>query len=218
MTSTYEDALISALDVLSAAQSTGSLPAELCSSSRHQLDVELAAVRSGRVMPRSLAVSLTHQLVDSGHHDDAFFHALEILHEAEESQAGVMTLLPRATVRQLRENRIDTLARAGSVLGRFGVLVPAVNVQGETRLGTISFSGRRMVPAFSSRDLFDEWAQATEDAEVVASLVPAAGLGELAPGIDFVLNPFGEGAILTNERRTVDPGEQMPRQARTPLR
>ncbi|OZB86113.1 SseB family protein [Microbacterium sp. 13-71-7] len=218
MTSTYEDALISALDVLSAAQSTGSLPAELCSSFRHQLDVELAAVRSGRVMPRSLAVSLTHQLVDSGHHDEAFSHALEILHEAEESQADVMTLLPRATVRQLRENRIDTLARAGSVLGRFGVLVPAVNVQGETRLGTISFSGRRMVPAFSSRDLFDEWAQAAEVAEVVASLVPAAGLGELAPGIDIVLNPFGEGAILTNERRTVDPGEQMPRQARTPLR
>lgn len=216
MTSTYEDALISVLDVLRAAQAAGSLPAELCSSFRHQLDGELAAVRSGRVTPRSLAVSLTHQLVDSGHHDDAFSHVLETLYEAEGSQADIMALLPRATVRQLREHRIDTLARAGAVLRRFGVLVPAVNVQGETRLGTISFSGRQMVPAFSSRDLFDEWAQAADGTGIVASLVPAAGLGELAPGVDIVLNPLGEGAILTNERRTIDPGEQMSGQAGTP--
>jgi hypothetical protein len=176
------------------------LPAALSSSLRRQLEEELRAVQDGRLQPRSLATALSHQMFDSGHVDDGFSSALDAMLAAEGSAQGEPTLLPRVTVRQMKEAGVRTLKTAGPLLGNYGVLVPAMTSDDGTRLVTVDIDGRRVLPAFSSRELFDDWASGAVEAAVSATLVPAGGVGRLASGVDIVINPLTERLMLTNER------------------
>ncbi|WP_285727949.1 SseB family protein [Psychromicrobium xiongbiense] len=198
MTLSYEDAVVQALDALAAASAQKAFPARLSSSFRRELEAELRAVRSGQLSPRSVAVSLTHQVVDSGHADEGFERALTRMYELQGSAPGTLTLLARVTVRQLREAGIGTLEAASSLVARHGVLVPTVEEHGTSRLITITVHGRPMIPAFSSRELFDAWVSESKEAGVIASVVPATGVGQLAPGVDVVINPLNEHMVLRN--------------------
>ncbi|MEJ1090053.1 SseB family protein [Microbacterium sp. Mu-80] len=199
MTTTYEHTVLTALQALESASANGVFPAALSSSLRRQLEEELRAVRDGRLQPRSLATALSHQMFDSGHVDDGFSKALDGMLAAEGSAQGEPTLLPRVTVRQMQEAGVRTMKTGAPLLGNYGLLVPAVNSQDGTRLLTIEVDGSRTLPAFSSRELFDEWASNAVDAGVSAALVPAGSAGQLAPGLDIVINPLNERLVLTNE-------------------
>lgn len=200
MTTPYEHAVRAALQMLESASADGVFPATLSSSLHRQLEEELRAVQGGRLRPRSLATALSHQMFDSGHIDDGFSSALDAMLAAEGSAPGEPTLLPRVTVRQMKEAGVRTLKAGGPLLGNYGLLVPAVTSDDGTRLITVDIDGRQVLPAFSSRELFDEWASGSIDAEVSATLVPAGGMGRLAPGVDIVINPLAERLILTNEQ------------------
>ncbi|WP_298861792.1 SseB family protein [uncultured Microbacterium sp.] len=200
MTTPYEDTVRAALQTLEAASANGVFPAALSSSLRRQLEDELRAVHDGRLQPRSLATALSHQMFDSGHIDDDFSSALDAMLAAEGSASGAPTLLPRVTVRQMKEADVRTLKTAGPLLGNYGLLVPAITSDDVTRLITVDVEGRRMLPAFSSRELFDEWASGATEAAARATLVPAGGVGGLASGVDIVINPLTERLMLTNER------------------
>lgn len=199
MTTKYEEALLAALQALESASADGVFPASLSSSLRGQLEEELQTVRAGHLPPRSLATALSHQMVDSGHIDDRVSAALDGMLAAEGSAQGEPSLLPRVTVRQLGERGVRTLAAAEHLLGRYGLLLPVMNAQDGTRLITIEVEGGRALPAFSSRELFDEWASGAPEGASPA-LVPAGGVGRLAPGVDVVINPLNERLMLANER------------------
>jgi hypothetical protein len=200
MTTTYEKAVLDALAALDSASENGTFPAELSASLRGQLEGELHGVREGRLSPRSLAAALSHQMVDSGCIDDRFSAALDTMIAAEASAPGEPTLLPRVTVRQLGETGVRTMDAAGPLLGRYGLLLPVMNAPDGTRLITIEIEGSSALPAFSSRELFDEWASGATESGVSAALVPAGGIGRLAPGVDVVINPLNERLVLANER------------------
>jgi hypothetical protein len=216
VTLTYEDAVLAALEALADTPAQQVVPVGLIASSfRHQLEEELRAVQAGRMTPRSLAGSLSHQMVDSGHCDDSFSRALDGMYELQESVLGTMTLMARVTVRELREKGMGTREAAASLLGRYGLLVTAVGSQGSTRPTTMNVDGRQMIPAFSSRDLFDEWAVEAGQVGVTASPVQVRHLGQLAPGVDVVINPLNERTVLRNERPIDSPisgGEPRRRQ------
>lgn len=200
MTTTYEQAVLAAMQALDMDSAKVAFSPELGSSLRGQLEEELRAVQSGRLPARSLATSLSHQMFDSGHVDDGFSNALDGMLAAERSAQGEPTLLPRVTVRQMKEAGVRTMKTGAPLLGNHGLLLPAVNSEGGTRLITIDVDSRRTLPAFSSRELFDEWASGATDVGVSAALVPAGSVGQLAPGLDVVINPLNERLVLTNEQ------------------
>ena len=111
MTRTYEDAVLAALEALADTPAQKAFPVGLIASFRRQLDEELRAIRAGQMPPRSLAVSLSRQVADSGHCDDSLSRALDGMYELQGSVQGTMTLMARVTVRQLRERGIGTRKR-----------------------------------------------------------------------------------------------------------